>query len=301
MGNRAGSVKKEEKSEPIAMNPTAGKSVWHSDFEGKVAIVNGGTRGLGEAIAKLLAKNGAKVVITGRTKHQGEAVAASINSDGGEALYHQMDCTKEAEIVQLHEVVIAKLGGFDFAINNLGVEDSPPVELKDSTEESFDRCITTKAKSAFLGMKHQINHFLNNKKPGAIVNVSSMIGLGGHANVPAYSAANGAVQALTKSAAIEVAKDGIRINCICPSGMKGTPMLHRFTGGSDGSKETDGQCKAGEGYESYLQHFTPKYPMQRIGDAEEVARAALFLLSQASSWITGHNLPVDGGFTVSLM
>jgi len=279
----------------------AGVSPWQADFKGKVAIVNGGTRGLGEAIARQLTLQGAKVVVTGRTKQQGELVVKNLEAEGAEVTFVQMDCTKETEIIELHKKVVEKFGGFDLAVNNLGVEDSPPVVLKDSTEESFDRCITIKAKSAFLGMKHQINHFMDNKRRGAIVNVSSMIGLGGHANVPAYSAANGAVQALTKSAAVEVAKDSIRINCICPSAMKDTPMLHRFTGGKDGSSNETGKCEAGEGYAGYLEHFEPKYPMGRIGDADEVARAAVFLLSDASSWITGHNLPVDGGFTMSLM
>merc|ERR1719393_75864 len=216
-------------------------------------------------------------------------------------MFYQMDATKEAEICKLHETVATAFGGFDLAVNNLGVEDSPPVPLKDSSEESFDHCVSIKAKSAFLGMKHQINHFIDGKKTGAIVNVSSMIGLGGHANVPAYSAANGAVQALTKSAAVEVAKDNIRINCICPSAIKNSPMLHRFTGGKDGSANETGTVEAGEGYAGYMENFEPKYPMGRIGDADEVARPVIFLLSDASSWMTGHNMPVDGGYTMSLM
>jgi len=259
------------------------------DFSGKVAVVNGATRGLGASIAKQLADKGAKVVLTGRTKEQGEEMVKLIEESGGVAMFYQMDATKETEICQLHETVVSKFGGFDLAVNNLGVEDTPPLLLKDSSEESFDHCVSIKAKSAFLGMKHQINHFTDGKKPGAIVNVSSMIGLGGHANVPAYSAANGAVQALTKSAAVEVAKDQIRINCICPSAMKGTPMLKRFTGDTE------------EGHKGYLDAFESKYPMGRIGDADEVAQAALFLLSNAASYITGHNLPVDGGYTMSLM
>jgi len=271
------------------------------DFKGKVAIVNGGTRGLGQEIASQLAHSGAIVVITGRTKLQGDKVVEEIKAQGGEVMFVQMDATKEAEIESLHQTVVDRFGGFDFAVNNLGVEDSPPVELKDSSEEAFDHCVTTKAKSAFLGMKHQIRHFLGAKKPGAIVNVSSMIGLGGHANVPAYSCANGAIQALTKSAAVEVAKERIRINCICPSAMKDTPMLHRFTGGVDGSKTEDGKVTAGDGYAGYLDVFEPKYPMGRIPPASEVAGAAIFLLSSSSSWITGHNLPVDGGYTMSLM
>lgn len=272
-----------------------------SDFKGKVAIINGGTRGLGREIASQLARFGATVVVTGRTKLQGEQVVEHIVAHGGVAMFVQMDGTKEAEIISLHEATVARFGGFDFAVNNLGMEDSPPLELKDSSEEMFDYCVNIKAKSAFLGMKHQIRHFLGAKKPGAIVNVSSMIGLGGHANVPAYTCANGAVQALTKSAAVEVAKERIRINCVCPSAIKGSPMLHRFTGGADGSKATDGNVSAGEGYAGYLEAFEPKYPMGRIAPASEVARAAVFLLSSSSSWITGHNLPVDGGYTMSLM
>merc|ERR1719171_266808 len=259
------------------------------DFSGKVAVVNGATRGLGASIAMQLAGKGATVVITGRTKEQGDGVVKLIEESGGVAMFHQMDATKEIEICKMHEAVVSKFGGFDLAVNNLGVEDTPPVHLKDSSEEAFDHCVSIKAKSAFLGMKHQINHFIDGKKPGAIVNVSSMIGLGGHANVPAYSAANGAVQALTKSAAVEVAKDNIRINCICPSAIKGSPMLRRFTGNTE------------EGHKGYLDVFEAKYPMGRIGDADEVAQAALFLLSGSASYITGHNSPVDGGYSMSLM
>lgn len=150
-------------------------------------------------------------------------------------------------------------------------------------------------------MKHQIKHFKNVDKPGAIVNVSSMIGMGGHANVPAYSAANGAVQAMTRSVALEVAQSKIRINCVCPSAIEDSPMLHRFTGGADGSQAPGAVMSAGEGYSGYMETFAPKYPMGRIAKAGEVAAAAIFLLSESSSFITGHCLPVEGGFIMSLM
>jgi NAD(P)-dependent dehydrogenase (short-subunit alcohol dehydrogenase family) len=282
---------------------TTSATVAPGSLSGKVAVINGGTRGLGAEIATQLAEQGVKVVITGRTKVQGEQTAADIAAKGGEVMFVAMDATKEAEIEALHKKIVddPKFGGFDFAVNNLGVEDTPPGPLENSTEAIFDHCMNTKAKSAFLGMKHQIRHFKGADKPGAIVNVSSMIGLGGHAVVPAYSAANGAVQALTKSVAIEVAKEKIRINCVCPSAMEDTPMLHRFTGGSDGSKEGDGKAKAGEGYAGYMDHFPAKYPMGRIAKKEEVAKATIFLLSDASSFITGHCLPVEGGMVINLM
>ncbi len=273
----------------------------YSHFAGKVALVNGGNRGLGRELALRLAAAGARVVITGRTRHQGDATAAELGAlHGAEALFVAMDGTREADIIALHERVADTFGGFDFAINNLGVEDTPPGPLESSTEAIFDHCLTTKAKSAFLGMKHQILHFKGAGKPGAVVNIASMIGLGGHAAVPAYTAANGAVQALTRSVAMEVARDGIRVNCVCPGAIDGSPMLLRFTGGSDGSAAGDDQAVAGEHYDGYRQQAAATYPMGRLPSLGEVADAVLFLLSPAAGGITGHCLPVDGGFVVNL-
>ena len=268
-----------------------------NEFQGKVVLVNGATRGLGAEIARQVVALGAKVVITGRTKHQGEKVAANIGAD--KAMYVQMDCTVEGEIIALHEKIQANpnFGGFDYVVNNLGVEDSPPGPIETCTEEVFERCINVKVKSAFFGMKHQIQHFKARGVPGSIVNVSSMIGLGGHAMVPAYSAANGAVQALTKSVATEVGANGIRVNAICPGAIKDTPMLHRFTGGSDGSS---GPATEGPAYSAYLEDAVKKYPMGRLPEVSEVASAAIFLLSNGSAMITGHCLPVEGGYVMAL-
>ena len=276
-------------------------SIGSQPFSGKVAIVNGGTRGIGREIALQLADAGARVVITGRTSHQGEKTLTLLESkDSGGAIFVQMDATKEAEIVALHEKVVAAFGGFDFAVNNLGVEDTPLATIDESSEAVFDLCVSIKAKSAFLGMKHQVLHFKEERKPGAIVNVSSMIGLGGHANVPAYTAANGAVQSLTKSVAIEVADIGIRVNCVCPGAIDDSPMLHRFTGGRDGSDAADDNVVEGEFYKGYINQANNTYPMKKLPTVGEVAGAVIFLLSPSASAITGHLLPVDGGFTVNL-
>lgn len=270
-------------------------------FSGKAAIVHGGTRGLGRELALRLVAAGARVVITGRTRHQGEATLTELHAlAAGGARYVAMDATRESEIVALHDEISAAWGGFDLAVNNLGVEDTPPGPLESSTEAVFDRCVATKAKSAFLAMKHQILHFKAAGKPGAIVNVASMIGLGGHASVPAYTAANGAVQALTRSVAMEVARDGIRVNCVCPGAIDGSPMLFRFTGGGDGSASVDDAAVAGEHYQGYREQAAATYPMGRLPTTAEVADAVLFLLSPAAGGITGHNLPVDGGFVVNL-
>lgn len=275
--------------------------VEHPFFAGKAVIVNGGNRGLGRELALRLVRCGARVVITGRTRHQGEATLAQLRAvAGAEALFVAMDATRESEIIALHEQIVDAWGGFDLAINNLGVEDMPPGPIETSTEAIFDHCVATKAKSAFLGMKHQILHLKAAGKPGAIVNVSSMIGLGGHALVPAYTAANGAVQALTRSVAMEVARDGIRVNCVCPGAIDGSPMLFRFTGGSDGSAASDDPAVIGEHYDGYRQQAAATYPMGRLPRVAEVADAVLFLLSPAAGGITGHCLPVDGGFVVNL-
>ena len=124
-----------------------------------------------------------------------------------------------------------------------------------------------------------------------------MIGIGGRAMVPAYSAGNGAVLALTKSVACEVGGFGIRVNAICPGAIKDTPMLHRFTGGSDGSSSP---ATEGHLYCAYLENESKKYPMARLPEVSEVAKAAMFLLSKESSMITGHCLPVEGGYFMSL-
>lgn len=270
-------------------------------FRGKVAIVNGGTRGLGREVALQLAVAGARVVITGRTPHQGEEALQLLRQQGAEQpLFVAMDACREDEIIALHDRVASAWGGFDLAVNNLGVEDTPPGPLESSTEAIFDHCVATKAKSAYLGMKQQIRHFKAANRPGAIVNVASMIGLGGHAMVPAYTAANGAVQALTRSVAMEVARDGIRVNCACPGAIDDSPMLYRFTGGSDGSGSAAEGPAAGSQYQAYRQQAAATYPMGRLPTLDEVAAAILFLLSPSAGAVTGHSLPIDGGFVLNL-
>jgi len=270
-----------------------------TDFTGKVVLINGGTRGLGAEIASQVFQQGGKVVITGRTSHQGLDVVSQLGGDTSKVMFVQMDCTVESEVIALHEKILSNpdFGGIDFAVNNLGLEDQPPGPIETCSEEVFDSCIRVKAKAAFLGMKHQIRYFKSAAKKGSIVNISSMIGLGGHAFVPAYSAANGAVQAMTKSVACEVGCVGIRVNCVCPGAINDTPMLHRFCGGADGSS---GEKRQGDGYLPYLAGAGAKYPLGRLVEVSEVAKATLFLLSDASSFITGHCLPVEGGCVMSL-
>ncbi len=242
-------------------------------LEGKVAIVTGGGSGIGRATALLFAREGAKVVvadITGKEKETADEIGPS-------AVASHVDVSVSADIRAMIEAARNTFGKLDVIFNNAGIEGAQ-APTADCTEENFDRVIAVNLRGVFLGMKYAIPVMLAGGG-GSIINTASIAGLVGFMGIPAYCASKGAVIQLTKTAALEYATHGIRVNAICP-GVIWTPMVERFTGGTEEGKA---QMAALE-------------PVGRMGTAEEVASLALYLASDDSAFVTGTAIPIDGGF-----
>jgi NAD(P)-dependent dehydrogenase (short-subunit alcohol dehydrogenase family) len=244
-------------------------------FKDKVALVTGGSSGIGRATALAFAKNGAKVVIADWIENQ-ETIDL-IKNLGTEALFVKCDVSKSADVKALIEKTITTFGRLDFAFNNAGIEGtSAPVQ--DCSEENWDKTIDINLKGIWLCMKYQISVMLKKGK-GSIVNCSSVAGLVGFQGLPAYVASKHGVIGLTKTAALENAKLGIRINAVCP-GVIQTPMIDRLTGKK----------------QEAVEQFTGLEPVGRFGQPEEIANAVIWLCSDEASFVTGIAMPVDGGF-----
>jgi len=244
-------------------------------FENKVAIITGGSFGIGQATAIAFAKRGAKVVIAdwiddGETLRQVKAL-------GGEALFIKCDVSNSREVKELIDQTIKNFGRLDYAVNNAGIEGQTG-STHECAEENWDKTIAVNLKGVWLCMKHEIPHILKQAK-GAIVNIASIAGLVGFPGLPAYVSSKHAVVGLTKTAALEYAKQGIRINAVCPGVIK-TPMIDRTTG-KDKTVEKS---------------FENMEPVGRMGQPEEVAEAIVWLCSDGSSFVTGHAMAVDGGW-----
>lgn len=257
-----------------------------SEFKNRVALVTGGTSGIGRAAAVEFGRAGAKVVVTGRRKEEGEKTVRDVKEAGGEALFVQGDVSKEADIRAWVDAAMKTFGRLDFAFNNAGIEFAGPVVEANAAD--FRRVFDVNVLGVLLSMKHQIPAMIKSgaspSRQAAIVNNASAVGTIGLAGVSIYAASKHAVLGLTKVAALEVAKQGIRINAISPAAIE-TEMYDRFIGGGGSQSE---QVKA----------FTALHPIGRIGKPIEIARPVLFLCSEAASFMTGHDLKVDGGFTV---
>jgi NAD(P)-dependent dehydrogenase (short-subunit alcohol dehydrogenase family) len=263
-------------------------SVQYSGFKGKTALVTGGTSGIGKTTAIALARQGANVVLTGRRAAEGEAVAKAITALGVKGVFVQGDVTSEGHIVEAVKTAVnlggAGGGGLSFAFNNAGVE-LGGVSVAESTVEQYRQVFDINVLGVLLSMKHQLRAMLANdggKGRGSIVNTSSVAGRVGMPNTSVYIASKHAVNGLTKTAALEVAKNNIRVNAVSPGGVD-TEMLDRFTGG----KSADAMA-----------WMNSVHPIGRIGTVGEIADPVLFLLSDASAFITGYEVVVDGGFSV---
>jgi len=246
-------------------------------FAGKVALVTGGTSGIGRATSIALARAGAHVVITGRREIEGEQVLQDIYDAGAKGLFMRSDVTHEADIVNAVEQTVATFGHLDIAFNNAGIE-GVAAPLAETTIDNFDAIINTNVRGVFLSMKYEIAQ-MQKTGGGAIVNNASMGGLIGFKGLSAYIASKHAVLGLTKTAALEVLPDNIRVNAICP-GLIETAMQDRIWG-------NDEQAKIG---------FAAQSPAGRLGTPAEVAASVLYLCSEAASFVTGHSLVVDGAY-----
>ena len=249
-----------------------------SEFQGKVAIVTGGTSGIGRAAAIAYAKQGAKVVVAGRRAAEGNETVRQIQAQGGEALFVPTDVAKESQVKNLVGRTLEQFGRLDFAFNNAGIEHAP-TPLLEQTVETYDQVMDINGKGVWLSMRHEIPAMLRSGG-GAIVNTSSVLGLTAFAGVDIYVASKHAVIGLTKSAALEFGKQGIRINAVLP-GVIETDMYRRFAG-------EDADRRAA---------LAALHPIGRIGTPEEIANAVIWLSSDKSSFVTGHSLLLDGGFT----
>ncbi|PWA05817.1 SDR family oxidoreductase [Flavobacterium psychrotolerans] len=244
-------------------------------FKNKVAIVTGGASGIGRATALAFVKKGAKVVVVDWTEN--EETLNLIKNLGGEAIFVKCDVSKSADVKAMIEKTIAKFGRLDYAYNNAGIEGASASTL-DCSEENWDKTIAVNLKGIWLCMKYEIPEILKQGK-GAIINCSSVAGVVGFAGLPAYVASKHGVVGLTKTAALEYAKLGIRVNAVCP-GVIQTPMIDRLTGNS---KEA-------------VEQFTGLEPIGRFGQPEEIANAVVWMCSDEASFVTGHAMVVDGGF-----
>jgi NAD(P)-dependent dehydrogenase (short-subunit alcohol dehydrogenase family) len=249
-----------------------------NDFQGKVAIVTGGTSGIGRAAAIAFARQGASVVVAGRRTAEGEETVRLLRAEGGEGLFVVTDVARASQVKNLIGRTLERFGRLDFAFNNAGIEQQPTPFL-DQNEEDYDRVMDINVKGVWLSMKYEIPAMLKSGG-GSIVNTSSALGVIAFAGVEVYVASKHAVIGLTKSAALEYGKQGIRVNAVLPAVIE-TDMYERFTG-----EKPEMQAA-----------MAALHPIGRIGASEEVADAVIWLASDKSSFVTGHSLLVDGGFT----
>jgi len=242
----------------------------------KVAFISGGARGIGAAIAKLFAREGAKVVIGDVLEEEGRKTETEINETGGESLFLRMDVTSEDEWQQAVASTLARFGKLDVLVNNAGIGGTGKVE--DTTVEAWDRVMDVNAKGVFLGTKAAIPE-LRRSGGGSIINISSQVGLVGTETAsPQYQASKGAVRMLTKATSIQYADDRIRVNSVHPGPII-TPMLET----SD-----DGEMD---------QILLSRIPLKKFGEPDNVAFGVLLLASDESCFMTGSEMVIDGGYT----
>jgi NAD(P)-dependent dehydrogenase (short-subunit alcohol dehydrogenase family) len=245
-------------------------------LQGKVALISGAAHGMGEVEATMFAKEGAKVVVADILENDAQQVVAAIIKAGGEALFVRLDVTKEEDWQEVVTTTVARLGKLDILVNNAGISGTYTADLMST--EAWDRIMTINARGVFLGMKYAIPA-MQKAGGGSIVNISSISGVVGQDYTHmAYNASKGAVRIMTKSAAVQYAKDGIRVNSVHPGVM---PAMRT----SKGSAQPETR-----------QRMLAQVPMGREGRREEVGYAVLFLASDEASYITGTELIVDGGF-----
>ena len=244
------------------------------ELNGKVAIVTGAAKGIGESTAKLFAKEGARVTVSDVDVENGEKVVKVINDNGGEAIFIKSDASKAEDHEELVKKTVDAFGKLDIAVNNAGIG-GPLAKTAEYPLEGWEKVINLNLNGVFYGTKFQIAEMLKNGG-GSIVNIASILGQVGTANSPAYVAAKHGVVGLTKTAAIEYAKEGIRVNSVGPGYIK-TPLLNVLD-------------------DDTLDMLKGMHPIGRLGKPEEVAEIILWLASDKASFVTGNYYAVDGGY-----
>ena len=247
-------------------------------LEGKVALITGGTSGIGSATAERFAGEGAAVAITGRNSERGEQVVQTIVASGGDALFIRSDVRFAEDCRQAVDKTLERFGKIDVLFNNAGV--LHPRTVPECTEEEWDETIDSSLKGAFLMSKYVIPSMIQNGG-GSIIHTSSGWGILGGDRAAAYCAAKGGLIVMAKAMAIDHGPDGIRVNCVCPGDVM-TPML------------PDEAAKRGISWDDYIAGAADR-PLGRVGTTEDIANAVLFLASDESSFVTGDALVVDGG------
>ena len=250
-------------------------------LEGKVALISGGARGMGAAEAKIFAREGAKVVIADVLEAEGQQTEAEINETGGDAIFVKLDVTQQSDWDAAISSTVERFGRLDVIVNNAGI--SARGSIEETTVEEWDQVMDINAKGVFLGTKAAIVQMKSQGGGGSVINISSISGNIGQELVNAgYNASKGAVRIFSKAAALQYAADGIRVNTIHPGPIQ-TPMT--LAGWEDA--ETFGDL-------DYVPNETA--PLGRYGKPEEVAYGALYLASEESSYVTGAELVIDGGY-----
>jgi NAD(P)-dependent dehydrogenase (short-subunit alcohol dehydrogenase family) len=247
-----------------------------AELQGKVALVTGGTSGIGRDTAVLFAKAGAKVVVAGRRESEGKETVELVRAAGGEGLFVKADVSKAAQVETLVQRAVEKFGRLDVAFNNAGIE-GQWLPITEQSEEDWDRTIDINLKGVWLCLKYEIRQMLKQGGGGAIVNMASAAGLIGLAGAGTYCASKHGVMGLTKSAALETARSGIRVNVVCPAVIE-TPMADR--------------AYADPGIHKFVLGL---HPIGRFGRAEEISAAVLWMCSDRASFMTGQSLVLDGG------
>ena len=242
-------------------------------LKNKVAIITGAARGMGAAEARIFADEGAKVVLSDIEVEDGQRVTKEITDSGGQAIFIEMDVSKNANWQRTIDATLSNFGKIDILVNNAGTIERD--SLEETSEETWDRIMSVNAKGVFLGTKAVVPH-MRSAGGGSIINISSISGMTS-IGYPAYNASKGAIRVFTKSAAVEFARDNIRVNSIHPGAVWTSMSLYN----SDRTRESKAK----------------DVPMGRVGDPEEIAYPALFLASDESSYMTGSEVIIDGGAT----
>lgn len=248
-------------------------------LKSKIALVTGASSGIGKATAQAFANAGYCTIIADVDEESGRQAAAEIGRNSTDCVFIRCDVSDEDDVRGMMQQLLEKFGRLDAAFNNAGIEGAQ-ASTADSTAQNFDRVIAVNLRGVWLCMREEIRQMRRQDDGGAIVNCSSVAGLIGLANIPAYVASKHGVIGLTRTAALEVAQQNIRVNAVCPGAVE-TPMLQRYMAGVEGGRAS----------------MLRMEPVGRIGNPDEIASAVLWLCSKGASFTTGQALAVDGGWT----